>query len=179
MASVTAPAPQAIAASNNGDKPINLFQLGCLFVIRVSYWSCRAGNEPDELNLSADRIERRAIASFGTKDLIDPVRGRSVFATLEKQARHALAKVSQLPAAGAHFVPWQHAAGLIEQLERLRQQFDTKSDELLAGYAQLKADWQLAHPDVPGRARRVPIAARRAGVPFAIPNISTVEPPNS
>ena len=36
MTTLTAPAPQAHAASNNGEKPINLFQLGCLFVIRAS-----------------------------------------------------------------------------------------------------------------------------------------------
>ncbi len=37
MTTLTAPAPQAhTAASNNGEKPINLFQLGCLFVIRAS-----------------------------------------------------------------------------------------------------------------------------------------------
>ncbi len=36
MTTLTAPAPQANPASNNGEKPINLFQLGCLFVIRAS-----------------------------------------------------------------------------------------------------------------------------------------------
>ncbi len=46
MTALTAPAPQAHIAANNGEKPINLFQLGCLFVIRASYWSCRIGNEP-------------------------------------------------------------------------------------------------------------------------------------
>ena len=50
MITLTAPAPQAHAASNNGEKPINLFQLGCLFVIRSSYWSCRIGNEPQEVS---------------------------------------------------------------------------------------------------------------------------------
>lgn len=29
MTNLTAPAPQANPASNNGEKPINLFQLGC------------------------------------------------------------------------------------------------------------------------------------------------------
>jgi hypothetical protein len=36
MTTLTAPAPQANPASDNGEKPINLFQLGCLFVIRAS-----------------------------------------------------------------------------------------------------------------------------------------------
>jgi hypothetical protein len=41
MTTLSVPAPQASVAANNGEKPINLFQLGCLFVIRASYWSYR------------------------------------------------------------------------------------------------------------------------------------------
>ena len=57
MTTLTAPAPQVNTVSNNGEKPINLFQLGCLLVIRASYWSCRIGNEPQDFHLSA--IDRR------------------------------------------------------------------------------------------------------------------------
>jgi hypothetical protein len=152
MTTLAAPAPGKQALNHN-DKPINLFQLGVLFVIRVSYWPCRAGNEPAELNLSPDRIARRAIASFGTKDLIDPRKGRRVFSLIEQQARHALAKVSQpFPAAGAHFVPWPHAGQLVEQLQACQAEFDTAVAQFLADYPQLKAAWQAAHPDVPDAA---------------------------
>lgn len=152
MTTLTAPAPQANTPESS-EKPIHLFQLGVLFVIRVSYWPCRAGNEPAELDLTQDRIVRQAIASFGTKDLIDPEQGRRVFSLIEKQARHALAKVSQpFPAAGAHFVPWQHAAQLVETLETLRAQFDGAVESFLQQYAALKAAWQNAHPDVPDAA---------------------------
>ena len=75
MTTLTAPAPQAHAASNNGEKPINLFQLGCLFVIRASYWSCRIGNEPQDFHLSPHEVESKAIASFGSKELVDPAQG--------------------------------------------------------------------------------------------------------
>jgi hypothetical protein len=152
MPTLTAPAPTQ-ASSNNNTQPLNLFQLGVLFVIRVSYWPCRAGNEPAELNLSAERIERKAIASFGTKDLIEPEKGRRIFRFIEQKARHALAKVSQpFPAAGAHFVPWQHAGQLVEKLEELRAEYNAAVEQFLAEYPQLKADWQAAHPDVPDSA---------------------------
>ncbi len=71
MTTLTAPAPQANPL-DSAEKPINLFQLGALFVIRASYWSCRAGNEAEEFNLSPTEVESRAIASFGSKDLVDP-----------------------------------------------------------------------------------------------------------
>ena len=59
MTTLTAPAPQASIAGNNGDKPINLFQLGCLFVIKSSYWSCRIGNEPQDFHLSPHEVESK------------------------------------------------------------------------------------------------------------------------
>jgi hypothetical protein len=40
------------------------------------------------------KIESKAIASFGSKDLIDPEKGRKVFQQIEKKARHQLAKFS-------------------------------------------------------------------------------------
>jgi hypothetical protein len=46
MTTITAPAPQASVASNNGEKPINLFQLGCLFVIRASHQVSAAAATP-------------------------------------------------------------------------------------------------------------------------------------
>ena len=78
MTTLTAPAPQADIASNNGEKPINLFQLACLFVIRASYWSCRIGNERQDFHLSPHEVESKAIASFGSEELIDSHKGRRV-----------------------------------------------------------------------------------------------------
>ncbi len=165
MPTFTAPAPAQQAHSDN-DQPINLFQLGALFVIRVSFWPCRAGNEPGELNLTADGVERKAIATFGTKDLIAPEQGRKVFGFLEQRARHALAKVSQpFPAAGAHFVPWHHAPALIEKLETLRAEFDTAVEQFLTAYPDLKAQWQAAHRDVPDSAYP-PVSAVRKKFSF-------------
>ena len=43
MPTLTEPAPAKITGADT----ISLFQLGILFVIRVSYWSCKAGNEAD------------------------------------------------------------------------------------------------------------------------------------
>jgi hypothetical protein len=150
MTTMTAPAPQANPASNKGEKPINLFQLGCLFVIRTSYWSCRISNEPQEFNLSNDEIESKAIASFGSKDLIDPEKGRKIFQQIEKKARHQLAKFSKpFPAANAHFVPWDHVPVLIDTLESLKAEFEEAAAGFINKYPQLRADWQAAHPDVP------------------------------
>ena len=153
MTTLTAPAPTPQAHPQTDHEPINLFQLGVLFVIRVSSWPCRAGNEPAELNLTTDRIQRQAIASFGTKDLIDPEQGRKIFSFLEQKARHALARVSQpFPAAGAHFVPWPYACQLAATLEALRAEFDAAVEKFIADYSALKAAWQAAHPDVPDAA---------------------------
>ena len=78
MTTLTAPVPQANILANNGEKPINLFQLGCLFVIRSSYWSRRIGNEPQDFHLSPHEVESKAIASFGSKELVDPHKGRKL-----------------------------------------------------------------------------------------------------
>jgi hypothetical protein len=153
MTTLTAPAPQASVASNNGEKPINLFQLGCLFVIKSSYWSCRIGNEPQDFHLSPHEVESKAIASFGTKELIDPHKGRKVFQQIEKKARHQLAKYSKpFPAANAHFVPWEHAPELIDKLQGLKAEFDQAVEDFLLQYPQLRAEWQFEHSDVPDAA---------------------------
>lgn len=153
MTTLTAPAPQAHAASNNGEKPINLFQLGCLCVIRSSYWSCRIGNEPQDFNLSASEVESKAIASFGSKELIDPDKGRKVFQQIEKKARHQLGKFSKpFPAANAHFVPWDHVPELIDELQLLKAEFDQAVEDFLVQYPQFRAEWQSLHADVPDAA---------------------------
>jgi len=153
MTTITAPAPQAHAAPVKGEKPIHLFQLGCLFVIRASYWSCRIGNEPQDFHLSPSEVESKAIASFGTKELIDPYKGRRVFQQLEKKARHALDKFSRpFPAANAHFVPWDHVPELIDRLTGLQAEFNQAVDDFLDKYPQLRAEWQLQHPEVPDAA---------------------------
>jgi len=63
MTVITAPSVQAgplktdpPAVSETDQEPVNLYKLGMLFVVKCSYWSCRAGNEPDELDLTPDRI---------------------------------------------------------------------------------------------------------------------------
>lgn len=153
MTTITTPAPQADTAPNNGEKPINLFQLGCLFVIRASYWSCRIGNEPQDFNLSSHEIENRAIASFGSKELVDPDKGRKIFQQIEKKARHQLARFSRpFPAANAHFVPWDRAAALIETLGELKAEFEAAAESFIEQYPQLRIEWQAAHPEVPDAA---------------------------
>jgi hypothetical protein len=167
MTTITAPAPQAnntpnINTTTTTESPINLFQLGCLFVIRASYWSCRIGNDPADFHLAPDEVESKAIASFGSKELIDPHQGRKVFQQLEKQARHQLAKYSKpFPAANAHFVPWEHAPELIDKLESLKAEFEQAVDDFLLSYPQLRADWQLEHPDVPDAAYPNPADLRK------------------
>jgi hypothetical protein len=159
MTTITAPAPQANNTPNNlntpntTESPINLFQLGCLFVIRASYWSCRIGNDPQDFHLHPHEVESKAIASFGSKELIDPHKGRKVFQQIEKKARHQLAKYSKpFPAANAHFVPWEHAPELIDKLEGLKAEFDQAVEDFLLQYPQLRAEWQFEHSDVPDAA---------------------------
>ncbi|MHC4093494.1 MAG: DUF3150 domain-containing protein [Planctomycetota bacterium] len=131
-------------------EPINLYKLGMLFVIKCRYWSCRAGNDPDELDLTVDRIEAKALASFGTKDLLDPDKTRKVFQQIERKARHALEKHSRpFTAANAHFVPWNHVQTVIDNLETLRAEFDEVVQQFLADYPTLRADWQAQHPEIP------------------------------
>jgi len=157
MTAITAPTVQAgslkttpPAASGTNQEPINLYKLGMLFVVKCSYWSCRAGNEPDELDLTPDRITARAIASFGTKDLLDPDKTRKVFQQLEKKARHVLEKHSRpFAAASAHFVPWNHVQTVIEQLQALKVEFDQAVQQFLGDYPSLRSQWQAQHPEVP------------------------------
>jgi hypothetical protein len=132
------------------DEPINLYKLGMLFVVKCSYWSCRAGNDANDFNLSPDDVALRAIASFGTKDLLDPEKTRKVFQQIEKKARHALERHSRpFTAAGAHFVPWSRVQPVIEQLEGSRAEFDQAVEQFLHHYPALRAHWQAAHPDLP------------------------------
>jgi hypothetical protein len=158
MTLLTAP-PVSSSTVPDGAEPINLYKLGMLFVVKCSYWSCRAGNEPDELDLTADRISAKALASFGTKDLLDPEQTRKVFQQIEKKARHALEKLSRpFAAANAHFVPWPHVQAVIEQLESLKAEFDAAAQQFLADYATLRTTWQAQHPEIPDACYPLPLA---------------------
>ncbi len=153
MTTMTAPSAQTGGTAPATEEPINLFKLGCLFVIRASYWSCRISNDPDDFQLSPTEIESRAIASFGSKDLIDPTRGRMVFQQLERRARHELARFSRpFPAASAHFTPWQHVPELIERLEVIQSEFNGAVEAFIEKYPELRSNWQAEHPEVPDSA---------------------------
>jgi hypothetical protein len=143
----------------NSPEAVNLYKLGMLFVVKCRYWSCRAGNDADELNLTPDRIDARAIASFSTKDLLDPEKTRKRFQAIEKKARHALEKCSRpFAAANAHFVPWNQVQAVIEQLETLQKEFDEAVQQFIADYPQLRTDWQILHPEIPDACYPLPFA---------------------
>jgi hypothetical protein len=149
MTTLTAPVPQA-KINHSHDKPINLFQLGCLFVIRAAYWSGRISNEPQDFEISEQDLQRKAIASLGTKDLVDPDKCRKIFQQIEKKARHELSRYSRpFPAANAHFVPWEHVPALVEKLDTLKAEFEAATQVFLQAYPLLRAAWQKSHPDVP------------------------------
>ena len=153
MTLLTAPNvhPDSINTASTKQEPINLYKLGMLFVIKCRYWSCRASNDPDELNLTDDRISAKAIASFGTKDLLDPEKTRKKFQQVEKKARHALEKLSRpFSAASAHFVPWNQVQTVISQMEELKAEFDSLVQQFLDDYPELCKEWRLEHPDIPG-----------------------------
>ena len=152
------PAMQTNQAASEPE-PLNLYKLGMLFVIKCRYWSCRAGNDPNELDLTQDRIDAKALASFGTKDLLDPTKTRKIFQQIEKKARHALEKHSRpFAAANAHFVPWNHVQTVVEQLEALKAEFDEAVQQFIADYPSLRADWQAQHPEIPDACYPMPIA---------------------
>ncbi len=131
-------------------EPINLYKLGMLFVIKCRYWSCRGSNDADDLNLTDDRILAKAIASFGTKDLLDPDVTRKRFQQLEKRARHALEKHSRpFAAANAHFVPWGQVQTVIAELEALKAEFDETVQQFLNDYPLLRMHWRKEHPELP------------------------------
>ncbi len=140
----------AAAPTQPDAEPINLYNLGMLFVVKCRYWSCRAGNDADDLKLDPQDIDSKAIASFGTKDLLDPALTRKKFQTVEKKARHCLEKHSRpFAAANARFVPWKCVQSVIAELEACRTEFDQLVGTFLAEYAKLRADWQLQHPGIP------------------------------
>ena len=134
----------------SGNDTINLYKLGMLFLVKCRYWSCRAGNDADELQLSDDDITSKAIASFGSKDLLNPELTRKKFQAIEKKARHALERSSRpFAAANARFVPWTCVESVIEQLEACRNEFDSIVAQFLADYGDLRAAWQDEHPGIP------------------------------
>lgn len=148
MTTMVQPAP-ATAVQNEAE-PINLYKLGMLFVVRCRYWTCRAGNDAADLALTPDRIDAKAIASFGSKDLLDPEKSRKLFQQIEKKARHALEKHSRpFAAANAHFVPWNFVQSVIEQLETLRKEFDQAVEQFITDYPTLSAEWQALHAEIP------------------------------
>ena len=150
MTAVTTPNVHPESAADTDGQSINLYRLGMLFVVRCRYWTCRAGNDADDLELSADRIDAKAIASFGSKDLLDPERTRKRFAYFEKKARHVLEKHSRpFAAANAHFVPWACITTVIEQLEVCKAEFDEAVHQFIADYPLLRAEWQSKHTAVP------------------------------
>ena len=59
MTVLTAPTAQPSLTTPDAE-PINLYQLGLLFVVKCRYWSCRAGNQADELELTPQRIDAKA-----------------------------------------------------------------------------------------------------------------------
>ena len=158
MTTITAPNVQPNTA-NAEPEHINLYKLGMLFVVKCRYWSCRAGNDPDELELSQDRITAKALASFGTKDLLDPEKTRKRFQALEKKARHTLEKHSRpFAAANSHFVPWTKIETVIEQLQALQAEFDQAVRQFLADYPTLRSEWQAQHPEIPNACYPLPMA---------------------
>ena len=155
ISALTAP----LYPGNSESDSINLYKLGMLFVIKCRYWSCLAGNDPDELELTPDRIDARAIASFGTKDLLDPDPTRKRFQQLEKKARHALEKSSRpFAAASAHFVPWNQVESVIQQLETIKTEFNKAVDRFIADYPMLRSHWQSQHPEIPDSCHPPPMA---------------------
>ena len=150
MTAVTTPNVHPGSAADTDGRSINLYQLGMLFIVRCRYWTCRAGNDADDLELSADRIDSKAIASFGSKDLLDPEKTRKRFAHLEKRARHVLEKHSRpFAAANAHFVPWNCVQTVIEQLQTCKAEFDDAVQQFTADFPTLRAEWQAKHWDIP------------------------------
>ncbi len=149
MTTMNAPPMQPSAAPTDSE-PINLYRLGMLFVVRCRYWTCRSGNDADDLELSADRIDAKAIASFGSKDLLDPAKTRKRFAYFEKKARHVLEKHSRpFIAANARFVPWNCVQEVIEQLESCKAEFDDAVHQFIADYPTLRSEWQAKHTAIP------------------------------
>ncbi len=64
--------------------------------------SCRIGNEPQDFHLSPHEVESKARdrleaypTRFGSKELIDPDKGRKVFQQIEKKAQHQFARYSR------------------------------------------------------------------------------------
>ena len=138
------------SAANTDCQSINLYELGMLFVVRCRYWTCRSGNDADDLELSADRIDAKAIASFGSKDLLDPTKTRKRFAYFEKKARHVLEKTSRpFAAANAHFVPWNCVQTVIEQLGACKSEFDEAVQQFITDFPTLRAEWQSKHTAIP------------------------------
>ena len=141
--------PKAGHAGANNGQPASLFSKGVCFSVTKRGWTAKASNTEDDVGISTDEAERRAISTYGTKNLVDPDRIK-IFTTLEGKARTIVARAGyRFQAVDSWFVPLGAVLQLTGRLKEIVAKYNLEADRFCQDYQQLKAEWLVKHPALP------------------------------
>jgi len=127
---------------------INLFDVGCLFNLKIKMWSgrkmltradlVRVGYDPDKLP--------EEVVNLGRK-LMVPKAELQALTQIEQRARKALERWSvPFGIANAHFVPASMLPTVEQQIKELKEEFFSKVDSFIARFDDLIEKVREAHP---------------------------------
>mgnify|MGYP001211624984 FL=1 len=117
------------------------FELGA-----ISLWSGRRKLKKEDLKLqSEDEVPPEALASLGSKKVIDPEE-ISDFEAMKKEAHRECAKIG-IRFLGGYAVPEAAAKDLAATLDEIGARFAKKKADFLANYDATVSTWIAAHPE--------------------------------
>ena len=117
------------------------FELGA-----ISLWSGRRKLKKEDLRLqSEDEVPPEAIASLGSKKIIDPEEINE-FEAMKKEAHRECAKIG-IRFLGGYAVPEGAAQDLAAKLDEIGARFLSKKAQFLADYDDKVSDWISSHPE--------------------------------
>lgn len=129
----------------SGEKS-NLFRKGCIVAVSRRSWTGKASNSSVELGVDVDVADRIAVATFGTKDLVDPDRCSKVFSAIENRARSTVRKVGvSMGAIGGCFVPYTALASIRATLDELCAEYSEAADQFAVDFPYLRDAWMAEH----------------------------------
>lgn len=115
----------------------------------ISLWSGRRRLKREDLKLmSDDELPPEALASLGSKKIIDP-EDINDFTALKKEAHRTCARIG-VRFLGGYAVPEDKAPDLGVALDEIGARFLAKKAHLLANYDDRLADWVKSHPEWAG-----------------------------
>jgi len=113
-----------------------VFEDGVLIDLDISIWTMETRMKPEDLGLDPDAVVE--VFRLGKKLLL-PAEARNRFRRIESRARYRIEQVSfAFPISQARFVPKRALPELLEDLEELREEFNSEVDRFVEDYEALK-----------------------------------------